>query len=316
VHGSILSWLYDLIIDLFKGAIKKAIEAAVVSNIKTQLQAEANKILATLVLDYHLDNYAELDYRLTSAPAFPSRYLELPCLAAVMPIAAPVPPVLEHSAMPFEPSGRMLDLQVDAYLFNSAMYTYFRANAMQATVAEKDVPATSTLHLNSSDFKAQIPNLFQAHPNKALMLKITATAEPSLTFTAVEQTLKAPLFMGVYAAGAAGWVEVFTIRIAASTQFRMKIDAAALRLVGDVDKFSIPVTAMTIFNTTIGPVVVAGLNSLVALGVDTVLLPYINKAFERGFPLPAVKGLEYIAPALKFGPGYVNIQTDIHFTPF
>merc|ERR1712146_481278 len=68
-------------------------------------------------------------------------------------------------------------------------------------------------------------------------------------------------------------------------------------------------------NTTVGPVNVDGLTSIINTFVNIFLLPGLNKHIAKGFPLPTVDGISFVNPEIKFAMDYVYVGTDIKYTP-
>jgi hypothetical protein len=45
------------------------------------------------------------------------------------------------------------------------------------------------------------------------------------------------------------------------------------------------------------------------------LIPAINKAGAAGLPLPTVNGITFVNPELVLGDGYIQIATDVTYSP-
>jgi len=73
--------------------------------------------------------------------------------------------------------------------------------------------------------------------------------------------------------------------------------------------------ALSLVNSTLGPFDVSILNLLISIALNTVVLPDINKIANAGVPLPTVEGLSFVNTELKFSAGFVNLASDLSYTP-
>lgn len=160
IHGSMLSWLYDVLLALVKGSIASGVSSALSSALKSFVNDDLAHILSSLQLKIpiHLDPpydialldstftsiltnashvtfdvKAEVESRNASDPSFPGVPAQLP----------DVPPVAFETYM--------ISVSIKQMVFNSALWVFWQKGLLTDSISEADVPASLPIQLVRSD---------------------------------------------------------------------------------------------------------------------------------------------------------------------
>jgi len=187
-----LSWLYDIIISLFKGSIKSAAEKAIRDQLNTLITVQLNKIISGMSFHEKIDANTLLNWELTGAPSFPGDHSFLVPLNGGFEIIQP-PQVcpLPRATVVTQRSGRMVDIAMDQFFGDSALWAFFSEGKLNRLIKPTDISPKSPIQLNTSSFAIVFPALYLAYPNKLMELYIYSTATPSMIFDPKDSVVKA-----------------------------------------------------------------------------------------------------------------------------
>lgn len=180
LHGG-ASWLYNLFVKTFSGAIKDSIKKSLNDALKKQLADQANEFLKSLPTEEKLDPEAKIEFGLVSAPIFSGSHLTTPHQGAVVPLSGDKPP-MQPNSIPDSVTGAMIEVILSEYLANSAGWTYWQSNIMNVTITDAQIPAKSAVHLNTTYFCDMIPVLCQKYPDNLMTLNVAANKAPTASF--------------------------------------------------------------------------------------------------------------------------------------
>jgi len=315
IHGSILSWLYDLIIDLFKGSIKSAIQNAIKDQLTNGIQIQLNQMIAAYSFHIKVDDNTLMNWELTSAPRFPGDGSILVPLNGGFEVINPqkVCP-LPHSALQTQRSGRMVDIVLDQFMPDSAFWSFFEQGKLQRLIRPTDISPQSPIQLNTSSFAIAFPTLYLLYPNRLMQLLLYSTSAPTIGLAPApkDTSLGALTNIIVYVdtTGGGAFKPVFTLSAALEMDVEANITQQTLCM--NFDKLTF---VLGLVNSTIGPFDVTILDVLIDIALKTVVLPEANKIANRGVPLPSFDGLSFVNAFVAFASGYVNIATDLQYKP-
>jgi len=273
-HGSLFSWLYNIIIDLFKNTLKSAAEKALHDALGSAITVQANNILATFPFVIPLDSTADLDYHLTGPPIYPEqRYIQQDFVGAIMPKGGSPPNLPRHGIAQYR-SGKMVDLVADQYFFDSAIDTYHRAGLFNWLITPANLPSNSPIKLNTSDFAILFPLLFQKYPNRAMQVHIVAVTKPTLSFSSDVQKIDVPLTATVLidSNGQGNFTQAFVLQVSAGGSLEASIKQTSIFLKVDTLVFSLKV-----ISSNIGPFDENIFDLLVNVAINLVILPAVIK---------------------------------------
>ncbi|GBF96808.1 hypothetical protein Rsub_09664 [Raphidocelis subcapitata] len=213
-------WLYQALLFVFSGAVRRQIEAAMDDALRTAVPAAVNDALATLPSSFDVrglpfsavftyavyttsyvvvKGYAEVDA--PDAPA-PSLRAPPPLLPPRLAAAGACP--FPSTPLPLTPAQiggevRMASLYAHDSVLNCVAWGLFHAGALKTRLQDGELPG---LRLITDLFGALMPDLPKAYPKHGILLEIEATAPPTVAFADPAPPAPSPSLGGA-AAGAA-----------------------------------------------------------------------------------------------------------------
>eukprot|EP00118_Oscarella_pearsei_P000198 m.4415 g.4415 ORF g.4415 m.4415 type:complete len:501 (+) comp10700_c0_seq1:23-1525(+) len=314
-HGG-ASWLYNLFSDSISDALKGSIQGTVCSAAVSAINDQGNKALATVPVVEKLSSDSEINFALLQSPVFTSSYLQM--LHKGEFFYTP-----HQSEAPFVPdplptsgaSSSMMTVWLTDYLFNTAGYVYQEAGVLQGNITQKMIPSGAPLSLNTSSFKLIIPALYEKYPNKAMQILVSATSAPYVNTTTSYINLTAPCEVVAYVfTDEKTLVDVFTLGVTMHATVHVY-----LRQNGSKEIVCANATYLrsdiSLIKSNIGTFKVIGLEFAVNALCELGLIPFLNQYGAVGFPIPVVDGITFVDPKLDLGNGYIQVSTDLKYTP-
>jgi lipopolysaccharide-binding protein len=315
VHGSILSWLYDLIFDIAKNTIKTDAAKAVESELTQLINVAADKALDSLNLAVPITNLTQLDLLLTQNPQFPSSYVSVYFKGQIENKTNPTPCPLPHSTLPSNAPPQMIEFDVDQFLFNSGLWLIYTDGKLAYTVTQSVIPPEFPFSLNTTTFAGLLPELANAYPNAAIEWALSAASAPYVTISPGGCSLSAVFDME--------WLAGYppaAFQPAFDTQVSLDVDcffffnsiSNGTFLQGNVSlaNFSLEITSSTIGNLS-GDA--ASLNAFFDAIFGGPIISMINQAIEAGFPFPVIEGMSLRNAGLTLNQGFVSLSSDVHY---
>lgn len=193
IHGSMLSWLYDVLIDLVKGSLEKAVDAALGAAVTAFVRDDVAKILASLNLVMPLQlhapfDIAEIDFSLkrfnvTSSHMTVDAKGEIESRNASDPPFPDAPPYLPD-APPSAFENYMLSISIKDWVLNSGLWLFWTKNLLYYTLLPSDVPRSFPVQLTTASFASIAPQLPHLYPNMTMALTVNASGQPLVEFDA------------------------------------------------------------------------------------------------------------------------------------
>jgi lipopolysaccharide-binding protein len=309
LHGG-ASWLYQVFVNIFTHQIKEAVEKNLESSLAHAINDQGNAVLATAPLLVQLDPWVDLYYGMTANPIFDPSHLTSFHAGSFVSKAQPTVTCPESSSpLPESINFDMLQVFFSQYVANCAGYIYTRANVLHHTVTQVNLPANFPVQMNTTYFKQLIPTLYQSYPNEAMTIYVYAETPPISVFNESGAFVWGSFFLNVSVVGSSSR-QVFTLLMDVSTQ--VDIAVAAGNLTGKVSFVNL---ALSQVSSTIGVIDVSQLDSVVGFGIQDIMLPWINKLFGIGIPIPIVDGVKVVDAEVTYANGYIGYTTNFTFTP-
>ncbi len=149
LHGG-ASWLYNLFVNSFAGDIKSSIRQSLAGAVRDNVASTVNAYLATVQMDEAIDHTAELQFALIGNPLVTTSRIVTSHDGEVYHINAHSEDPISAPVMPDGVSGRMMEVFVSDYTFNSASFVYFNAGKLFGKLEDKDLPSNFTVRLNTT----------------------------------------------------------------------------------------------------------------------------------------------------------------------
>ena len=310
-----LTWLYDALIDLFRGQIVRSIERAVRHAITSDLQNAINRMLSRIPIQEHVGKDCVIDYRLTSPGGIfitPERQLITQSPGEFYwehenPGHSPGMAVL----MPNDENGSMFQIFISAFSIRSFCHASMRSGKLNRDFFS-DSSIVPMPFFTTGFYLKHVPGLVSKYgTDKSVSFRFELHETPTVAISQEKKvTAAANIEMALRVHTSAESFEnalSFVLRTTCTGTAKVNdnlitgeiIDvhskADLLRSsVGDVDTDIVTEITMNFLN---------------------MLKPEFNKKLARGAPLPWMKGIQYVNPQVHYHDGFIVVTTDVIFTP-
>jgi hypothetical protein len=308
IHGSILSWIYDLLFDLFKGTIKKDIDTSIDRVLQTSFVQAINRALNKVPTHIPmLKNSVTFFNPLTAAPLVTKLFLQMETQAEFQLTAAPGAhcPVPRH-VLPSSPPDRMVQVLLESYFVDSLFWTLQKLDLISLTITNAMLPKGSSWQLNTTALQYLFPGMYQKYPNMLLEIVIDTSVQPMLDIRTSGSSIALNTQTTVYAINST-LLHAFTLELDLGADLIPSTDGT--RLYGKLDSLT---CNASLIESDVGPMDVSGINSLIGFLCPNVVMPTLNNKLAHGIPLPSLSPLMHLKDAeLQLGDGYLLIGADL-----
>ena len=317
VHGSMFSWLYNLVLGLFKNRIRKTVESAVTTAFITGVQAASDKIINSMQMISPVSTWGSMDVSLTQgATYFNDQHEALFSFNGEVykaPQNVPDGVVPRDANIPFRASGRMLSTSISAFTLNTAFHAQAAAGLKKNHFDDAGKPAHFPAVLNTNDAAwNSVPALKAKYANLPMLIRVKSNQDPKCSMKPGVANFAIGLDVTVIVVLSGKEVPVFTIDTKASSNLEFSIQQRG-SYPAFVPKIRDTAASGTIKDSVIGPFDVNGLIQVLNGVVNLFVLPQVNAQLDSGFPLPAPAGLSFVKPALTINDGHVFFASDLAF---
>ncbi|KAF8414183.1 hypothetical protein HHK36_002182 [Tetracentron sinense] len=278
------SWLYQGVVDAFKGQIGSAVENAITKKMKDGI-LKLDSLLQTIPKEIQVDDIAALNITFMNDPLLSNSSIGLEINGLFTTANKAVVTNYYHKNL--QPSvsckgpPKMLGISLDEAVFNSASAIYYNADFMKWVVDA--VPDQSLL--NTAGWRFIVPQLYKQYPNDDMNLNISLTSPPVIRISQrnIDATIYSDMTIDVLDSNEAIPVACISLVISASGS----VEISGNNLAGSVklDDFS-----MSLKWSKIGNFHMNLIQSVMWTFIKTVFLPYVNLHLRKGFPLPIIRG--------------------------
>jgi LBP / BPI / CETP family, C-terminal domain/LBP / BPI / CETP family, N-terminal domain len=309
-HAGWVTWLYDLLKDLFKNTIKKDVAKAVQTQLTKIVDTTLNQGFDKLPLTEYFAKGKEainVDVGITNVTvhkdasnmSFVSFGSEFAVSNNATGAKCPLSPVPLPYVLPAN-EDFMVQIMLDDRFFNCWLNVITVNGAVNSTITNSQIPSASPINLNTSTWQSYVPMLYEKFPNQLMTADITILPTPNVT-TSPSTGVVANMQLAV-AFAVNGTIPVFELALDLDfgLDFRLAkngtlyINSTALSL------------QVVVINSNVGSINVGSINGLLQM-LAPVLQELINDSLKFGIPLPIGKLLQFVQPAFAFQPGYVAI---------
>jgi len=318
---SVFSWLYNIIARAFRGKIKSMVADRLSAAIKQTVDVASDAVIETLLLRVPIGVAAVADLSLTAAPIVTAAHvMAVPFNGEVYPVSTGKSDGATKRVphVPKPPQDRMLSASVSSFVIQSLLHVEQTSGAFAAIFDAAHRPALWPVDFNT-DAWTLLPALAAHYPHAPLRLAV-GLGEPVVTISAKDEvTVSAQLLTDLdvqpAAGGANAWKRAFTIEGDLELHAKVVFDDTDPRDPLLVLSFSHVATHITTRDSSIGPVDVAAIDTLVATLVKETIVPWVNTVFASGIPLPSLAGVRLVNTRLRFANGAVALETDMEYVP-
>jgi len=318
LHGG-ASWLYNLFMGAVERPMRNNLQRKICEAAQKAINTDAARELATLPVKVPLGHNKRwvIDYRLVSAPAFSSGYLEsfhkgeffaagdASTEAPFQPPALPSPPTVD----------RMTTFWASSYVLNTAGYVLQKRGILRYNLTKNDLPQQLRDHLDTTCsllvgcIGALVPPVGKMFPNASVEVEMFSSASPTAginpekltaSFAAVA-VLRARLSDGSLA-------HMFSMNVTAKIAVTPRINDTILK----ATVVSMEQT-LTVVDSSIGPISTTLLGLAFDVAKTAFIIPKLNEAGEKGLPLPALKHAQFKNTELRLEIDCLRVSTDVMY---
>ncbi|XP_034388210.1 bactericidal permeability-increasing protein-like [Cyclopterus lumpus] len=308
-HGG-ASWLYNLFKKFIDKALRKALEKQI-CNLVADVVSDLNLQLKTLNVVAKVDQYADIEYSMVSAPTVSKASIELGMKGEFYNTGKHREPPFSPAAFSLPPeTNNMLYIGLSAFTANSAAFVYNTAGALSLYITDDMIPQGSPIRLNTRTFGTFIPQIAKRFPGLMMKLLVRTAKNPVVTFEPNNATVDATCTVTAYAIHPNATLSpLFVLNLETSVSARVFVSGT--RLAGAV---SLNKMALTLETSYVGEFPVRALDSIFQLVLKVVVIPILNVQLAKGYPLPTLGKMKLVNTQLQVLKDYVLIGTDVQFT--
>jgi len=303
------SWFYNILVDLFKGKIKKEVESAMKSALVSAINQGVNDAFAKLPIQVPISSKIGLNYGLVSNPIF-TQFFTLPEKGECYNVQHYDP--CKHCKQPPIPdvaTNRMLQLSISDYMLNTLTDVFHKNGDLKAIVTDKDLPGWTPIRLTTESFKHLLPKMYEKFPDKNLQMHIYATEAPIVTMKPNGITLVALGDLKMLVEMPNGLEHAFTLLL--------RVSCSGTAFLVDNKKVAGNLTFVNmdakVKDSAIGGFDVSLLRDLINLLFSRGLVPLANEFLKRGFDLPLIDDITIVNPSIQWGEAYFAVGTDFRY---
>ncbi|CAN0920714.1 Putative BPI/LBP family protein At1g04970 [Linum grandiflorum] len=280
------SWFYQGIFDAFGDHIATAVESTITTKLGDGI-VKVDAFLQSLPKEIPVDDIAALNVTVLKDPSLTSNSIQFDINGLFMERENPSTSMNYYlnsqsssSVLCSDPS-RMLGIELDEAVFNSACTLYYDAKFMQWIVDK--VPDQSLL--NTARWRFIVPKLYRKYPNHDLNLNISLSSPPVISVSdhKIDATVDAVLIINVLDVDQVIPVACISFAVSGSASVRLSGNNLAGNM--QLDGFS-----MSQKWSEIGNVPLFVIQPVMWTAIETVFLPYVNAHLAQGIPLPIIHG--------------------------
>jgi len=313
LHGG-ASWFYDLFVGFVSDPLRRDVQRKLCEAARNAIDRDAARELSTLQVQVVIDHQWLLDYRLISGPTFGAGYLESYHKGEFFFIGQSTEAPFEPPSLPSQvPIDHMVTFWVSDYVLNTAGFVLHQNNKLSYNLTQKDLPEDEKSFLNTTCCTGCqcigkfLPQIAKSYP-EAVVEAWMFTSEPptvnidplniSGNFTGA-MILSARLSNGSMA-------HLFKVKIVAKIAILPSFDGSVLRAsVSSINQ------QISIVDSSIGPVSPEVLEFFFQYAKKAFIIPQLNAAGAKGFPIPHVDHVRFANIVLQLMPNCVCLKTDV-----
>ena len=310
----------NIISGLFDSTIKHEIDSTLQQQITGVLTGEVAKILTSIKWKFPLEKgVASVDFS-PQAVEGGKEHLSLTLKAAVTDPQGDMPPTPSPTIPAWSPDAGHAYLQVvlSSWSLSTYAYTYWRAGRLTDHITHEDIGSYSPIQLNTSSIGLFAPGLRAKYPDHWMSIDAVVTAAPLCDAQKSGVSVRAAATFAFHVVNSSGGIidTVFTLGTNATAGVTFGIvsraNASGQALTAKITNASAP---LSVFQSDVGTVRIAGISKLTNSIVDRLLVPLANALLGHGLPLPSTPVLQLENTTIRPDDGYLLVATQFKVGP-
>jgi len=318
LHGG-ASWLYNLFIGAVERPLRDNLQTKICEAAQDAINTDAARELATLPMKLPIGRHRHwlLDYRLVSAPAFASGYLESFHKGEFFNAGDSAEAPFQPSPLPSPASAdHMATFWTSSYVLDTAGYVLQKRGVLRYNLTKNDLPAqyrdrlNTTCSLFDGCIGALVPPVGKMYPNASVEIEMHSSASPVAGINAQNLTgnfagvavLRARLTDGSLA-------HLFSLNVTAKITVTLRLDGTVLKAT-----VAFMENTLAVVDSSVGPITTTFLGLAFDVAKNKFIIPKLNEAGEEGFPLPTVGHVRFTNAGLELENDCVRVFTDVTYS--
>lgn len=308
--GAVKRWIYNLFRGLIGRKMKSKLNKMLCELVRKEIEGRARKELATFPVTKNIDRWALIDYRLTSAPTFRSKYMDIFFKGEFKSVSKPKESELDVQSFKIASDhSKMIYFWLSEYTVNTAGEVYQGSGILDVKIEawDKKLPDDIRNKLYTSMFAIAIPNLSK-YDNLPMSIRFVSHQPPMIIMN------KESIHLFIFADATFGLkkkngqeMEAFVLRFEIDTE--LSANVANGRITGKITKFNYKANVIKSFigkiDLTMGPVI--------KFIIEKAVISSANPKLQKGFPLPKLDGVVFQNLDIQLHKNAIRIGTDVDY---
>ncbi|KAL2495866.1 putative BPI/LBP family protein [Forsythia ovata] len=278
------SWLYQGLVDAFKGKISSAVEDAMSKKIEDGI-INLDSLLESLPKEVPINDIAALNVTFIDDPELTESSLDLEINGLFSAKNEVVVSNQYHRMLGASSScktaNRMVRISLHEDVLKSASSVYFEAGKMHWIVDK--VPDQSLL--NTAEWRFIVPQLYKLYPNDNIILNISVSSPPIIKIGNQQIHSTIPLDMVLDVLDADKVIPVACISMSISASIYAEISQNGLTGIVKLNDFTVSLQW-----SKIGDLHMHLIKAVMSTTLKALIVPYVNLQLWKGFHLPSFHG--------------------------
>ncbi|XP_058988969.1 phospholipid transfer protein [Mustela lutreola] len=268
-----------------------------------------NSLLDTVPVRSSVDELVGIDYSLLKDPVASDSNLDMDFRGAFFPLAEGSWSLPNRAVEPqLQEEERMVYVAFSEFFFDSAMESYFRAEALKLSLVGDKVPHDLDMLLRATYF-GSIVLLSPAVIDSPLKLELRVLAPPRCTIKPSGSTVSVTASVTIALVPPdQPEVQLSSMIMDARLSAKMALRGKALRTQLDLRRFRIYSNQSALESLALIPLQ-APLKTMLQIGV----MPMLNERMWRGVQIPLPEGINFVREVVTNHAGFLTIGADLHF---
>jgi len=310
------SWLYNVLISLFKGSLEKSIANTVCKQLTEDVQPLIDNTLATIPIQKPIGSGLAVDYGLSKNGVVVDDNGSL-SLSSVGEFYAEKkgPGYTPGAPCAMSLSGKlpMIEVLVSEWTFQSVSTGSLYAGILSMDIDKDNAPSIAAAFFVSGTYKDNVPGLVSRYGFDAEMaISASASNAPKILITSADGvTVKASASLEFLVKNSTTSKFDSAFSVVLTVQLSAKVAVKNNNITGELSIDDLKAEAGT---SSVGKINIDGMTDILTF-VASMGTDLINQKLDDGIPLPSVSGLTYINPQIVFKDGFLSVSSDIHWEP-
>ncbi|KAM1699350.1 hypothetical protein ACFX2K_030709 [Malus domestica] len=302
------SWLYQGLVDAFKGQIISAVEDNISNKVREGI-VKLDSLLQSLPKQIALDDIAALNVTFVGNPVLSNSSIEFQINGLFTALDDNSASSLYNKGsldpVPCNAPAKMVEISLHENVFSSVSLVFYNENYMQRTINK--IPDQSLL--NTAQWKHIVPQLYKQYPDKDMELNISVSSPPIIRVAnnGVDFTVYSDVTIGVVEDDDEV-ISVACISLEIHASCSPKISRN--KLAGIVKLNDITASLKW---SEIGNLHMRLVQAILSTILKTVVVPYLNLYLWKGLPLPLPRGFTLKNSEILSTNSRLRIFSDVEF---